>query len=121
MYLYDNIAYTLKEKIKMSETVEMTEETLEEQNETIELDLKEVRKQQWRSIIEEELQRLIKNAALIKNKIMTAKTKYKKEFYKKKFDKINAQIRQYIGALQRLGPIITPDSEEIENGNNITT
>lgn len=107
----------------MSENIEMTNENVvDEQPALVEsVDLKEARKQQWRTAIEAELQSLIKNAAQIRTKITTAKTKYKKEFYTKKFDKINAQVRQYLGALQRLGPISIPESEGSEHGDINTT
>ncbi len=85
----------------------------------IQVDLKEARLQQWRDAIESDLQLLIVDAAKIRKNITDATTKYKKEFYTKKFNKVSAQVRQHIAALQRLGSPILP--EGTDNGNDTTT
>lgn len=86
-----------------------------------EIDLKEVRKQQWRELIEAELQTLIIEAAKLRKCITDAKTTTKKEFYGKRFKKVSNQIRQYVGALQRLGSPIFAEAEETDNGTASTT
>lgn len=96
------------------------EGTMSGENRTeIEINLKEARLQQWRDAIEADLQVLIVDAAKIRKNITEATTKYKKEYYTKKFNKVSAQVRQYIAALQRLGSPILP--EGTDNGNDAST
>lgn len=60
------------------------------------------RRAQWKGAIQQELQVCVQQAAEIRKKITDAKTKYKKEFYGKKFAKIQSKVMQMIAALQRL-------------------
>lgn len=83
-----------------------------------EIDLKEVRKKQWKEAIEADLQQLIITAAKLRKNISEAKTSTKKNFYNKKFNKVSAQVRQYVSALQRLGSPVLP--EGTDNGNDTT-
>ena len=81
--------------------------------------LKDERKAHYSKLIEEDLQNLIKEAAAIRNLITSAKTTIKKKYYKKKFDKVNYQVRRYVQALQQLGALST--SEGTEDELNATT
>jgi hypothetical protein len=60
------------------------------------------RRAQWKGAVEQELQACVQEAAGIRQKIATAKTRYKKEFYGKKFAKIQSKVMQMVAALQRL-------------------
>ena len=79
--------------------------------------LKDLRKEQWKETIEAGLQQLIIEAAKIRKNITEAKTKTKAKYFQKKFDKVSAQVRQYVAALQRLGTPILPEGTE-DDGTN---
>jgi hypothetical protein len=66
------------------------------------VDLPGLRRQQWKSAIEQELQDLVTKAALIRDEINGAKTEYKKQYFHKKFTKIQQQVMQMVAALQRI-------------------
>lgn len=99
---------------------EMIEQPLQEEvidselEESTRAHLKEERKSHYARLIEADLQILIKEAAALRNTILSAKTTVKKKFYTKKFNKINAQVRQYVQALQRLGALPTSEGTEDE-------
>jgi hypothetical protein len=65
-------------------------------------EMEAARRAQWRGAVEQELQLCVQEAAGIRKKITDAKTKYKKEFYQKKFTKIQTKVMQMVAALQRL-------------------
>lgn len=100
----------IEESMEEVNTTEDVQETSEQPE--VEIDLKELRLKQWRDAIEADLQQLIIEAAKIRKNITEAKTKYKKDFYTKKFNKVSAQIRQYVAALQRLGSPITSEGTD---------
>lgn len=99
----------------MSENIQSEESDIPtEEGEGIEIDLKEMRKNQWRQVIEADLQKLIIEAAKLRKCINEAKTKTKKDFYTKKFNKVSAYVRQYVAALQRLGAPVLPEGTDNE-------
>lgn len=108
----------MSEEVQPEVTAEV-EEIDSELGDSTRAHLKDERKAYYAKMIEEDLQILIKEAATIRNKITDAKTVAKKDFYKKKFAKVNAQVRQYVGALHRLGAISSP--EGTDNEPTITT
>jgi len=71
--------------------------------------LKTDRQQYLQKLLEDDLQVMLKEAAIIQKKITDAKTNIKKDFYRRKFNKISAEVRKYVSALQRLGALITPE------------
>lgn len=64
-------------------------------------ELEDARRAQWKAAIEAELQETVQQAAAIRQKITTAKTNYKKQFYGKKFTKVQGKVMQMLSALQR--------------------
>lgn len=60
-----------------------------------------IRRSQWKQAVEQELQILVSQASVLREKINTAKTNYKKQFYGKKFSKVQTQVMQMVAALQR--------------------
>jgi hypothetical protein len=66
--------------------------------------LKEARVAQMRAVIQTELQSLMIEAKDHRQKVLAAKTQYKKTFYTKKLRNVSQQAMQMIAALQRLGP-----------------
>lgn len=108
-----------KQALENDMDLAVVNEPTEDNQVEVQLDLKEARKLQWKNAIESELQLLIIEAAKIRKSITEAKTQYKKDFYGKKFKKINAQVLQYVGALQRLGTPILP--EGTDNGTESVT
>lgn len=80
----------------------MVPEYTPEQLEAMRVNAAAERKAQWKGAIEQELQSLVNEAAGIREKITTAKTQYKKEFYSKKFSKVQSRVMQMLVALQRL-------------------
>jgi len=67
-------------------------------------DLKAARVAQMRATVQAELQHLMLQAQAHRQKILSAKTEYKKKFYKKKLKNISEQAVQMLVTLQRLGP-----------------
>jgi len=86
---------------------EVTEATVVKENQTIKYDLptradeEAIRRSQWKHAVEQELQILVSQASVLREKINTAKTNYKKQFYGKKFSKVQTQVMQMVAALQR--------------------
>ncbi len=59
------------------------------------------RRAQWKGAIEQELQATVQEAADVRKKITEAKTSYKKQFYGKKFSKMQSKVMQMVSALQQ--------------------
>lgn len=89
------------------ETGSGTEASVVKESQTIKYDLptradeEAMRRAQWRQAVEQELQILVSQASVLREKINTAKTNYKKQFYGKKFSKVQTQVMQMVAALQR--------------------
>lgn len=60
------------------------------------------RRSLWKAAVEQELQELVATASDVRQKINTAKTKTKRDFYQKKFDKIQPRVMQMVAALQHM-------------------
>lgn len=71
-------------------------------SEPITADVKDLRKQEWKRMIEAELQPLIVEAARLRGIINTAKTNTKRNLYKKKFDKVHTTVLGYVDLIQKL-------------------
>jgi len=98
----------------MSDEIEdaIFEEIENELEESTRAHLKDERKQYYIKELEKDLQEILTEASIVQKKITDAKTAAKKDFYKKKFSKISNQVRQYVGALQRLGAKLQPEGTE---------
>lgn len=57
---------------------------------------------QWKGAVDLELQDLIKQASEIRANIANAKTQFKRQYYKKKFKKIQPRVLQMVAAMQRI-------------------
>lgn len=57
---------------------------------------------QWHSVVQAELQSLVKQASAIRKNIDGAKTDYKKQYFKKKFEKCTKEVLSMVATLQRL-------------------
>lgn len=73
------------------------------------------RTNQWKAVIEAELQDLITQAASIRQNINGAKTNTKKVYFEKKFNKVSVQVRQMITALQRVNSTATETTATNQN------
>ena len=82
----------------MSDSNEIIEDTQTEDK----VDAKEMRLAQWKQAISSELQPFLTEAAKIQNIINKSKTASKKQYYQKKFKKIQQSVLQYADLLQKL-------------------
>lgn len=60
------------------------------------------RRAQWKAAIQQELQELVQKAADMRKRINEAKTQTKRDFYSKKFSRLQPKVMQMVAALQRL-------------------
>lgn len=63
---------------------------------------REQRLEMWRLALQSEMQEIMKESSIIREKIEGAKTNYKKQFYKKKQKKLQEHAFKVLTALQRL-------------------
>lgn len=61
-----------------------------------------IQRSKWKTVIEAELQDLIGQATKIREQMSSAKTQTKRQYFDKKFKKINAAVMQMVVSLQRL-------------------
>ena len=66
------------------------------------LSVAEARLDQWQVAAEVELQDLVQQAASIRTNITTAKTQAKKQYFEKKFKKVQADVMRMLITLERL-------------------
>ena len=62
----------------------------------------EARLDQWQVAAETELQDLVQQAASIRTNITSAKTQAKKQYFEKKFKKVQADVMRMLVTLERL-------------------
>jgi hypothetical protein len=65
--------------------------------------------QQWKSVVESQLNSMLVQASELQNLLTGSKTSTKKAFYTKKITKLNKHVLQYVGALQQLQHINSPE------------
>ena len=82
--------------------------------------LTEQRISEWTGAIEQELQELVQQAASIRQNIVGAKTTVKKQYFEKKFKKVQQDVMSMLATLQRLKEM-SPKQEQQENGDNHVT
>lgn len=73
---------------------------------------------QWSNMIQASLQSLVTEASNIRKKLNESKTSTKKQYYEKKFAKVQREVLQMVGALQRMQSTAVP---EVLNANSAAT
>jgi hypothetical protein len=73
-----------------------------EQQQLTTQDIKSIRISEWKGMVEQEIQKLMEEAAQLRKTINVSKTDTKKQFYTKKFKKISAETIKMVEALQTL-------------------
>ena len=66
------------------------------------LEAEAIRRKEWINALQAGLQEQVQKAADIRKKIVEAKTKTKKEYYQKKFNKVQPKVMEMVAMLQRL-------------------
>lgn len=82
--------------------------------------LSEQRIAEWTGTVEQELQDLVQQASHIRQNIVGAKTAAKKQYFEKKFKKVQSNVMSMLVTLQRLREM-SPKQEQQENGDNHVT
>ena len=67
-------------------------------------DAKQIRMSEWTKTIEDELQQRLVKASELRQIINTSKTSTKREYYTKKFAKVNKEVYRMVAMLQKLTP-----------------
>jgi glutaredoxin 2 len=72
----------------------------------------------WTKTVEQELQSLVGTAATLRKNITEAKTTTKREYYNKKFKKVQGEVMSMLATLQRLREMSSRyDSEGVSDAN----
>jgi len=77
-------------------------------------EIKDARLEEWKESIQKELQRLVMMASLIRKSIDTAKTQVKKDYYGKKFKKVNAEVLRLVSYLQYMQQLEASQNQPTE-------
>jgi hypothetical protein len=101
------------EGVELEEATEEEVAQLEAAEPTVQYNnpLKIKRLNEFKRSLTNELQPLIKEASELRIKITEAKTKTKKDFYGKKFKKIQGDVLRYVATLQQIDALISADTE----------
>lgn len=83
--------------------------------------VKQARLLEIKTDFESKLQVLIAEASRIRKMGTDAKTAYKRQFYDKKFAKVNKSVRETVLAIQQIQHLITKSAEDVNAASNGTT
>jgi hypothetical protein len=85
------------------------------------IEAKDVRMTEWKNALETRLQYLISEAATLRQTMSAAKTQPKKQYFGKKFKKVNAEVMQIVDMLSKMeyiNNLKTQATEEIDSNEN---
>lgn len=84
---------------------------------TLRTALTQERVQRWTTTLEQDLQLQVKEAANIRQSIATAKTATKRQYFERKFKKVQSNVMSTLATLQRIREM-SPKQENKGDGND---